>query len=147
MYKIIFPLVFLFASCANENGTTGPDKTEQGTHHKGNDVSRQVQPNNGAKWKADETTRKNADAIKRTVSDSSLAGADKAPQLARELRTHTDMLIKECSMSGAAHEALHTWLEQLLHDIKELDEKEPDEYAALRQELQQDAEMFYEMFE
>jgi hypothetical protein len=50
-------------------------------------------------------------------------------------------------MQGADHDALHVWLEQLLHDVDELKEGEASGYDEAYAVLKKDAESFTELFE
>lgn len=88
--------------------------------------------NNGAKWKADESTNKNVSELKmiakRLNENKSKTLVDYAT-VANELQTGLDKMIKQCRMQGPDHEALHQWLEPLLQNVANM-EKATDEKKA-----------------
>ncbi|MBK7291159.1 MAG: hypothetical protein IPI78_13535 [Chitinophagaceae bacterium] len=57
-------------------------------------------------------------------------------------------MIKQCTMKGADHEALHLWLEPLMKKVKELGESSTVEKAApILHELETQANLFPQYFE
>lgn len=138
-------LVLLLAACVSCTG-------QQNKGHENNiandNTSKVVTvPLNGtAKWKADEATKNNVKALMLVVSDSLYADAGKRDQLHTDLMAKIDMLINECSMKGADHEALHVWLEKVLEDLKEL-EKQDVQYSKTYTMLKEDIAAFYQSFE
>jgi hypothetical protein len=105
-----------------------------------------LQLNNGAKWKTDETTRKNVASMVKVINDGSNTGKKDKAQLMRQLQSRIDTLVQECKMKGPDHDALHVWLEQVLHDLKAVKEKD-SQYAELYIVLKKDVESFYAYFE
>lgn len=102
--------------------------------------------NSGAKWKADEATKKNVAAMVQVVADTAYAQAANSMQLHKNLQAKVDVLIKECRMKGADHDALHVWLEKVLKDLKEIKEGE-DDYPKAYEALKRDVNSFYDSFE
>ena len=49
-------------------------------------------------------------------------------------------------MTGPDHDALHVWLEKILHDVKEIREDE-DAYVKGYAHLKKNVESFYDYFE
>lgn len=143
MKQLLIMVLAAFVSC------TGQQTAEQ---HKNNTANNNedkvvtVTLNIGAKWKADEATRKNVAAMVQVGNDSTYADAGKRKQLYKNLKTKIDTLVKECSMKGAEHDALHVWLEKVLKDLKELKE-EDDEYGEAYAALKKDIANFYQSFE
>ena len=80
------------------------------------------------------------------VNDSSYADAAKRMQLYANLQSKIDRLVKQCSMNGAEHDALHVWLEKVMKDMKELKE-ENNNYSRVYAELKRDIERFNAFFE
>lgn len=104
--------------------------------------------NNGAKWQADEATRKSVSAMMQIVTDTTYADAAKRQQLYTNLQAKIDKLVQECRMKGAEHDALHVWLEKVMKDLKELKEEEgDDEYRAAYAAVKTDVASFYQAFE
>ena len=98
------------------------------------------------KWKADDATRKNVAALTRVVNDDRYADEKMRAQLITDLQGEIDNLVKECTMKGPDHDALHVWLEQVLQDVKAL--KEPkNEYAEAYAALRRDVDGFSDAFE
>jgi hypothetical protein len=126
MNKLIVLVTFVFAACT---GTTQQDAKEaQAEHQTENAAAPQL--DNGAKWKTDAATKKNVAALKQVMNDSAFIAAP--GKLAAALQNRLDTLINQCTMQGQAHEALHQWLEPIIHSVKEL--KEDGEKESERQE-------------
>ncbi|MGN6165326.1 MAG: hypothetical protein ACTHOF_12370 [Flavisolibacter sp.] len=143
MKQLLIMVLAILVSC------TSKQTAEQHENSAANDNEKKVvtvPSNNGAKWKADEATKKNVAAMVQVVSDSTYADAGKRKQLYTNLQTKVDTLVKECSMQGAEHDALHVWLEKVLKDLKELKEDD-DEYSEAYAALKTDIESFYRSFE
>ena len=105
-----------------------------------------ISMDSGIKWKADEVTKKNVNAKMQVVKEPTYAEAGKRLQLYTNLQAKTDVLVKECRMKGADHDALHTWLEKVLKDLKEL-KQEDNEYREVFTTLKKDISTFYQSFE
>jgi hypothetical protein len=143
MNKIVVVLTSLFFfACTN----ISQEKAESTTEHQHPDFTSKVQLNDGAKWKTDEATRKNVAAILHVVNDSSYTTGKNRDQFANQLQVKLDTLVQQCKMIGPDHDALHTWLENVLNDVKEIKEDE-DEYAKRYAYLKKDVESFYDYFE
>jgi hypothetical protein len=106
-----------------------------------------LQVNSGGKHRADEATRRNVAAMMQIVNDSNNLGKENRAKLTKQLQTRIDTLVQQCKMSGPVHDALHTWLEKVLADLKEIKEKEGDEYQKSYSTLKKDVESFYTFFE
>jgi len=133
-----------FVSCTSQQTA---EQDENKTANNSEDKIVTVTLNSGAKWKADEATKKNVTAMIQVVSDSTYADAGKRKQLYTKLKTKIDTLVKECSMKGAEHDALHMWLEKVLKGLKELKEEDDDEYSEVYAALKKDIANFYQSFE
>lgn len=141
MKQLLVLLLAFITSC------TSPSSNEQQQNNHANDDKAATVPlNNGAKWKADSTTKKNVAALVQIVNDNTYQDAGKRKALSVSLRNQLDTLIKQCGMKDAEHEALHVWLKKVLNDVKEL-EKGKAEYNEVRAELKKDVESFYASFE
>ena len=138
MNKILLFISILAISCSNNASHEG--------HEQGSKSAPTLQLNNGAKWKADEPTQKNVSAIVKVINDSIYLDEKNRAQLSNQLQTRIDTLIQECRMKGPDHDALHLWLEQVLHDLKELKETDKD-YQKSFATLKKDVENFYAFFE
>jgi hypothetical protein len=123
------------------------DKSQQEKHDTTSSKDQaSAQMNKGSRWKADDVTKKNVAAMVTVINDSSNIGDNKRAQLAKQLQTRIETLLQECKMKGPDHNVLHAWLEQVLHDLKEM-KGEDEEYKKLYVVLKKDIESFYILFE
>lgn len=143
MKKLMIILTIGINACTTQVIT---DKDDNKNSNEQDNNTTIVQLNNGSKWKADESTKRNVAAMVQVVSDSSFTDPAKKSILSATMQSKIDSLIKQCSMKGAEHDALHVWLEKVLDDLKEL-KKEDDEYSETYAALKKDIESFYSFFE
>ena len=147
MNKILISLSLFIMACSNNVSQAEATDTEQEKHDATTSVvHNSLQLNKGAKWKADEATRKNVAAVVNVINDSSHMGPNNRTQLTKQLQIKIDTLVQQCKMKGPDHDALHVWLEQVLHDLQEVKAEDHDyqkSYAALKK----DVESFYVFFE
>jgi hypothetical protein len=101
--------------------------SEHATHEHSHDTeptnTTSLALNNGAKWEADESTRKHTSAlIKATDAFEQQPKKDLAAYhaFADEAQSILQELINGCTMEGPNHDALHLWLEPVLNDVKNL---------------------------
>ncbi|HMT75493.1 MAG TPA: hypothetical protein PKA77_15580 [Chitinophagaceae bacterium] len=141
MKKLLFFAMIVFVSC---NSKSTKEKHEN--HDTKKDEQVITTPVNNTKWKADEATKKNVSAIVQVISDNSYTDAGKREELYSNLKAKIDILVKECSMKGADHDALHVWLEKVLEGLKNLKDKS-SVYSEVYTTLKQDISSFYQTFE
>lgn len=147
MNKILISLSLLVMACTNNVSQVKTTPSEQEKHDATTNVLHDsLQLNNGARWKADDATRKNVAAIVSVINDSSNMGQNHRAQLTRQLQIRIDTLVQQCRMTGPDHDALHVWLQQVLHDLKELKTGDHD-YQVSFDALRQDVDSFYVFFE
>ncbi len=143
MKKLLIFLAVVLAACGGQvNKEQHDHETVKEQEQSGGSPSL----NNGRKWKADEATRKNAAEMAQVVNDRAYADAAKRMQLYAALQTKIDTMVKQCTMQGPEHDALHVWLTGVLGDMKELKE-EAGEYNEVRADLKKDIEQFNTLFE
>jgi len=143
MKKLIVILTIAVAACTDHIKT---DQQSNDSSHEKENIETGLQLNNGNKWKADETTKKNVAAMLELVNAGIYADKGKRKELYTNLQTKIDLLVKECSMKGEEHEVLHIWLRKILKDMKELKE-EGDDYLSVCEVLKKDIESFSSFFE
>ena len=143
MKTLIIILTIAITACTNQVRT---DKQGNENSNEQHNTATTAQLNNDRKWKADEATKRNVAVMVQLLSDSSYANSAKRGELSANMQSKIDILIKQCSMKGAEHGALHIWLEDVLEDIKELND-EDDEYNKAYAALKKDIESFYTLFE
>ena len=143
MKQLLIIFLVAFVSCADQTST---EQQENKTPNNNKDTLATAPLNKGSKWKADEVTKKNVAAMVQVLADTSYADGSKRMVLYTKLQARIDTLVKECSMKGAEHDALHVWLEKVLKDLKEVKE-DNDEYNEAYAALKKDVASFYQSFE
>lgn len=116
---------------AAKNGEESVQTTEDAHPH--GKASKQAL-NNGAKWKSDENTNRNVAELEVIVNKFNTTQPKLTADfinVANELQSGLDKMIKECRMEGPDHEALHQWLEPLLENVAVL-KKATTEKEALK---------------
>jgi hypothetical protein len=141
MNKLIFFIALVLVGCG---GTSTPEQKSESEEQENKEATSSLQLNNGAKWKADSTTQINVGALTRLVNNSAFSDKRNATHFSALLQNRLDTLVKQCKMTGPAHEALHAWLKPVLHDARELKEGENDQNYA---QLKKDVQTFYQYFE
>jgi hypothetical protein len=126
MNKLLVLATFVFAACS------GPMQEDAKQKQSENQIENAavLQLDNGVKWKTDAVTKNNVAALKQVITDSTLNSAP--GRLASALQDRLDTLVNQCTMQGQAHEALHQWLQPVIHSVKEL--KENGEKESEKQE-------------
>lgn len=146
MNKILGILTLLFIGCSNPASQKDEVNKEKHESHPVN-ATKELQVNSGAKHRSDEATQKNVAAMVQIVNDSDNLGNENRAKLTHQLQARINTLVQQCKMIGPEHDALHTWLEKVLKDLKELMEEEGDEYQKSYTTLKKDVESFYTFFE
>jgi uncharacterized protein YceK len=159
MHKILlFFTVAILMSCGAVNSDTQKENDEKTEAAKSegqdemkeekedSDSTETLQLDNGKKWKADNTTRANVASLTQLVNDSTYRYKKNSKELHKGVQSRLDTLVKQCKMTGPAHEALHAWLKPVLHDTKELRESK-GEYDSKYALLRKDVQSYYDYFE
>lgn len=97
------------------------------------------------KWQADEPTHRNVSALQKLAAEPQYRDGQQNEVLATKLQAGLDQLVKECRMTGPAHDALHHWLEEMLQRTRDLKKAGGDQqaaYQAVRDQLQAFNESF-----
>ena len=144
MKKIIIIILVVVTACNNQVKTGAQNNTDTLEQEH---PSAEIPLNEGKKWNADLATSKNVAAMVKVVNDSSYATPANRRALLANVQNRADILIRECSMKGAAHEALHVWLEKVLKDLKVMQTVSDNDYYAAYSNLKRDMERFYDFFE
>ena len=104
----------------------------------------------GKKWPVDEHTRQSAARLAELVEDSQTIGStEDAHALATALDEELDVLVKGCTMTGAAHDQLHVFLMALIPKVETLknDETGIDDLQQVKQEIDSLLEAYETHFE
>lgn len=103
--------------------------------------------NKGAKWQADSTTRVNVTLLQRTIADAKTAKTANYLQTAAALQEGLNKMVKECTMQGPDHDALHQWLEPLMEKVKTLKQADTAEKAsAILADIEKHLDLFTQYF-
>ncbi len=103
--------------------------------------------NDGKKWKLDEPTRTNLQAIQKIFDESLKEPIPVYSTLASKLQESANKLVSECKMSGKDHDMLHAWLERFFSALMELKSAEPDKQETAYHTIEQLLKNFDSYFE
>lgn len=122
MRKLLFAIGFLMLGL-------GACQQHQHSHQHGEAEAAYVQLDNGKKWQANlETTQ----GIRNM--QSLLGGAtDNTAELSAQLENEFNLIFKNCTMTGEAHEQLHNYLLPMKDQLKQLKDSNT---KAQREEIQ-----------
>ena len=142
MKNLIMAVAIIFTACTNQIKT---DHNNNGRNQE--NTSAVLQLNDGRKWKTDDATRRNVAAMAKLVKDAGYTDAAKSKEFVIRLQGKIDTVIKECRMTGADHDALHVWLENVQKDLNEVKKDKEDSYINTYGALKKDILSFYTFFE
>lgn len=144
--------IFILASC--QNSSTQTTDVSQ-TNHTNATVSTNsqteqtaaLQLNQGAKWKADESTNTQVRHMLNFVLKQYPVTIDEFKTVSNAIKQDTDKLISGCKMRGPEHEALHTWLLPFLETNKKLaNTTSVDEAKTLYADMQHQLKTYFDFF-
>lgn len=112
----------LLAACSDKQGEAASGPETSGKKHQ----TSAVIFNNGAKWTANPETSAGIDRMRRVASEFTTAGDPSThPKLVTELEREYAAVIKNCTMTGEAHNQLHNFLAPLNQMIEPLKSGDP----------------------
>lgn len=101
----------------------------------------------GEKWVANEATNNGVSKMKELLSTSSATTLEEYHDLASNLNLEKNILIKKCTMTDAAHDNLHTFLEPLIEKIAALAEVEStDEAVVIKETIRENLDLYSKYF-
>ena len=104
--------------------------------------------NNGNKWKADSVTVTNAETLQAIIASANPKNLEDYSKISTDINEGLNKMIKQCTMKGADHDALHLWLEPLMKKVKELGESSTvDKAISILHELETQVNLFPQYFE
>ncbi|MFD2550849.1 hypothetical protein ACFSQP_03365 [Bizionia sediminis] len=129
--------VLAFLGCKNNNNSQSGNTVSQDTNNPVREVPKdeqnhdnspiytnnwttEIQLNNGEKWEADATTNNGAQQLENAINSMQPNSIKEYHELAKELNEVKNFLVKNCSMTGPAHDNLHIWLHPLIDKINAL---------------------------
>ncbi len=165
MKNLIFAMsVLVLVSCKDnktEQNTPEIIKTESVTveHHDehqkeaatnvyDNSWKKEIVINNGAKWQADKMTNAGVLKMQNTIKEQKTGTLDDYHTLAKKLNDDKNEVIRNCTMKGASHDNLHTWLLPLLAKIEALSVAQTVEDAAkIKASIEDNVNSYSEYFQ
>ncbi len=149
--KILCGIVLLFISGCDQHKAVPSShqddsaavKTEQTENHNATALTL----NEGQRWKLDEPTHANINAIKQVYEKAAKETGPDYAVLAGQLQAETDKLISECKMSGKDHDMLHLWLGEYLSTLRELKTSEAEGQKAAFYKIGEQLKSFDQYFE
>ena len=148
----ISSFVFLGCNTAPEKTTeiaaeNPKEETAKHEDHKNDEKSETIELNNGAKWVVNEEMKPYVTKGEELVNNYVQTNQTDYKQLAADLKTENEKLIKSCTMNGKSHDELHKWLEPHLKLTKHL-EKADDvaEAKTLVMDLQSSYKNYHNYF-
>ncbi len=135
--------IFILASCQNSSTQTDASvstnsQTEQ---------TAALQLNQGAKWKADESTNTQVHHMLNFVLKQYPVTIDEFKTVSNAIKQDTDKLISGCKMQGPEHETLHAWLLPFLEINKKLaNTTSVDEAKTLYADMQHQLKTYFDFF-
>jgi len=94
-----------------------------GAHRHGASENVKISLNNGERWQANIETSQGIKQMQEILAPySEKSPADACKSLGASLQTELDGIIKQCTMTGDAHEQLHYFLNPLFGNVNQLKE-------------------------
>lgn len=139
--------LLLACQSANDPKESAPADSVATTQEQHAEHAEGLALNNGAKWQADSTTRVNVTLLQRTIADAKTAKTANYLQTAAVLQEGLNKMVKECTMQGPDHDALHQWLEPLMEKVKTLKQADTAEKAsAILADIEKHLDLFTQYF-
>lgn len=139
-----------FFSC-NNNATSDKEvQTETVTHekHEHEESSEAIELNNGEKWKVNEEMKPYVTKGSELVSTFIRNKETDYKNLANQIKSENNQLIKSCTMDGKSHDELHKWLHPHLELVDKLektnDAKEANEIVRQLEKSYKDYQNYFQ---
>lgn len=86
--------------------------------HLNNDWVNEMALDNGSKWAANVETTTGVSAMSKLIADTKTASKEDYNRLGNGLNDLKNIIVKECTMTGASHDNLHVFLHPLIDKIE-----------------------------
>lgn len=108
----------------------------------------EIELNDGNKWQANAATNEGVLKMKNSIKIQETNSLQDYYQLAEQLDSDKNFVIKNCTMKGASHENLHVWLLPLMAKIEALSKtKSIEEASKLKQSIAENINEYANYFE
>ena len=95
-----------------------------------------------------EVTVTNAETLQAIIASANPKNLEDYSKISTDINEGLNKMIKQCTMKGADHDALHLWLEPLMKKEKELGESSTvDKAISILHELETQVNLFPQYFE
>ncbi|MFD2697019.1 hypothetical protein ACFSQ0_03370 [Mesonia sediminis] len=130
LFSVIMSLLFIAAACKSD-----PQQCD-------------INLNNGEKWQVNAEMKPHIKKGNELLTDFMAAKNKDYKNLAENLKTQNNRLIKSCTMKGESHDELHKWLHPHIELIEKLSKAENNEEAeAIIFKLQKSFENYEHYFQ
>ena len=108
--SIVFICSLFLLSCGNNQEKNTEVKTDKLEHHNEEETTEALGLTEGQKWTVDQNTAMHIKSMEINLENFKGTTVAEYQTLATSLKQNTDDLIKNCTMTGKAHDELHKWL-------------------------------------
>lgn len=116
--------------------------------HLDNDWVNEMALDNGSKWVANLETTTGVAAMTKLIQETKTASKDDYQQLGNQLNDLKNVIVKECTMTGASHDNLHVFLHPLIDKIALLQKAtSADEGATIKANIIEHLKGYYSYFD
>lgn len=157
-------LAFIFTGCNDDKKSQNPEnisheKNETITNedHNAHDLkddgltnnwTSEMEKNDGAKWEANSETNEGVLKMQILLKTEDTTTLEDYHQLAAKLNSEKNYVVKNCTMKGASHDNLHTWLLPLMSKIEALSESQNlEEAKKIKHSISENVDAYEEYFE
>ncbi len=139
---------FIILGCNSTPNKTDTDhETTTTEKHDHDEHAEAIELNGGQKWIVNEEMKPFVAKGELLVNTYVTAKLTDHQELAKQLKTENDALIKSCTMKGKDHDELHKWLAPHLGLVEELEkETDPAKAAQTVTALQKSYVLYHEYF-
>jgi len=136
---------------AQKEETTTTEKTavehKEDAHGDQNNWMRQIQLDNGSKWKANLETTEGIEAMSSRIAEDESNSIKHYKNLASDLNDIKNNIVRECTMKGESHDNLHVFLVPLVDKIEALGEvNSVHEGAVVSKDIREHLEVYFNYF-
>lgn len=116
--------------------------------HLDNDWVNEMALDNGSKWEANVETTMGVAAMTKLIAETKTSSKEDYNQLGNGLNDLKNVIVKECTMTGASHDNLHVFLHPLIEKIELLQKAATaDEGAKIKANVIEHLQGYYSYFD
>ena len=116
--------------------------------HLDNDWVNEIALDNGSKWEANVETTMGVAAMTKLIAEAKTSTKEDYNKLGNGLNDLKNIIVKECTMTGASHDNLHVFLHPLIDKIELLQNAATaDEGAKIKANITEHLQGYYSYFD